>query len=112
MCLKWLCTCSKLYWFGTTDVEQISGNAWVKPSRNTGTVSKNNPVDITFTLTPGPPDYTRRDNNYTWNFVITGSNANSVTITHGACINETAEACKLDDEKLELKFEPKGTVPG
>jgi len=94
-------------------VEQRSGNGWVIPSRNTGTVSKNNPVDITFTLTPGPRDYTRRDNNYTWNFAITGSNANSVTITLGACINETVNACKLDDEKLELKFDkPKGTVPG
>ncbi len=93
-------------------VDQKSGNGWIKPSRNTGTVSKNNPVDITFTLTPGPPDYTRRDNNYTWKFVITSSNANSVTITLGACINETVNACKLDDEKLELKFDkPKGTVP-
>ena len=93
-------------------VEQKSGNDWVKPSRNTGTVSENNQVDITFTLTPGPPEYDRRDNEYTWKFVITGSNANAVTITLEARIMRPPKLGRLDDEKLELKFDtPKGTVP-
>ncbi|KAF5412243.1 MAG: hypothetical protein C5S38_08580 [Candidatus Methanophagaceae archaeon] len=93
------------------NVEQRSGNSWVKPSRNTGTVSKNNPVDITFTLTPGPPDYTRRDNKYTWKFAITSSNANTVTITLEADIMRPPKLGRLDDERLELKFnKPKGTV--
>jgi len=93
-------------------VEQKSGNGWVKPSRNTGTVSENNQVDITFTLTPGSPDYTRRDNKYTWKFVITGSNANTVTITLEARIMRPPKLGRLDDERLELKFDkPKGTVP-
>jgi len=92
-------------------VEQKSGNSWVKPSRNTGTVSKNNQVDITFTLTPGSPDYTRRDNKYTWKFVITSSNANTVTITLEADIMRPPKLGRLDDERLELKFDkPKGTV--
>ncbi len=94
------------------NVEQKSGNGWVKPSRNTGTVSKNKHVDITFTLTPGSPDYTRRDNKYTWKFVITSSNANAVTITLEADIMRPPKLGRLDDERLELKFDkPKGTVP-
>jgi hypothetical protein len=94
-------------------VEQRSGNGWVKASLETGTVSKNNPVDITFTLKPGSPDYTRRDNKYTWKFVIRSSNANAVTITLEARIMRPPKLGRLDDERLELKFDkPKGTVPG
>ncbi len=92
-------------------VEQRSGNGWVKPSLDKGTVSKDNPVGITFTLTPGPPDYTRRDNKYTWKFAITSSNANTVTITLEADIMRPPRLGRLDDERLELKFDkPKGTV--
>jgi len=93
------------------NVEQKSGNSWVKPSRNTGTVSKDNPVVITFTLKPGSPDYTRRDNKYTWKFDIKSSNANTVTITLEASIMRPPKLGRLDDERLELKFDkPKGTV--
>jgi hypothetical protein len=81
------------------NIEQRGGNSWVKPSRDKATVSKNNPVDITFTLTPGSPDYTRRDNKYIWNFVITSSNANTVTITLEACIMRPPKLGRLDDEK-------------
>ncbi|MCK4475180.1 MAG: hypothetical protein KAU16_00445 [Methanophagales archaeon] len=94
------------------NVEKKSGNGWVTASPNTGiTVSKTNSRDVTFTLTPGPPDYERQDNRYTWKFIITSSNADPVTITVEARIMRPPKLGRLYDEELEIKFDkPKGTV--
>ncbi|MDI6810108.1 MAG: hypothetical protein QMD80_00245 [archaeon] len=96
----------------TINVEKKSGNGWVTASPNRDiTVSKTKSVDVTFTLTPGPPDYERYDNKYTWKFIITSSNADPVTITVEARIMRPPKLGKLYDEGLEIKFDkPKGTV--
>ena len=87
-------------------------NAWVTVSPNKGIrISKKESVDVKFTLTPGAPDYERYDNKYTWNFIIEGADADPVTITVKARILRPPKFGRLDDEKLELKFDkPKGTV--
>jgi hypothetical protein len=88
-------------------------NEWVKPSLEKDTVSKDYPAYVTFTLRPGDPDYERHDNEYTWEFIIRSSSSNvePVTITVKAAVMRPPKLGKLDDAKLEIKFEePKGTV--
>nr|QNO52980.1 hypothetical protein FLHAOPAA_00010 [Methanosarcinales archaeon ANME-1 ERB6] len=84
-------------------------NTWVHVGSYPSQIS--NPVDVTFTLTPGPPDYERHDNKYTWKFIIKSSNADPVTITVKARIMRPPKLGSLHDEELEIKFDkPKGTV--
>jgi len=92
-------------------ISSASGNEnnWVTVGSYPSQIS--NPVDVTFTLTLGPPDYERHDNRYTWKFIIKSSNADPVTITVEARIMRPPKLGRLDDEHLEIKFDkPKGTV--
>jgi hypothetical protein len=86
-------------------------NNWVTVGNYPSEISKERPVNVTFTLTPGPPDYERYDNKYTWKFIITSSNAEPVTITVEARIMRPPKLGTLYDAELEIKFDkPKGTV--
>lgn len=97
-------------------ITRISGeNDWVKPSPSSGiTISSSQDKHIRFTLTPGPPDYSRRDNRYTWKFSIrSGSRyVEPATITIEARIMRPAKLGEVAHaKKLNLKFDkPRGTV--
>jgi len=114
-------TLSEEYGYKTVSdvtITRISGeNDWVKPSQSSGiTVSSFQDKHIRFTLTPGPPDYSRRDNRYTWKFSIR-SDSRCVTVTPATITIEARimRPAKLGEvahaKKLNLKFDkPRGTV--
>ena len=97
-------------------ITRISGeNDWVKPSPSSGiTISSSQDKHVTFTLTPGPPDYSRRDNRYTWKFSIRSSSqyVEPATITIEARIMRPAKLGEVAHaKKLNLKFDkPRGTI--
>ncbi len=104
-------------------ITQISGeNHWVKPSPESAiSVSKSAPAHITFTLTPGAPDYHRASNRYTWKFMVncaaTGECVEPATIiiTVKARIMRPPRLAVAEiprTKELKLKFDkPRGTVP-
>ncbi len=92
-------------------ISWASGNNWVTVGSCPRHISKDSPVNVTFTLTPEDPDYERADNKYTWKFIIESGDANPVTIAVEARIMRPPKLGRLYDEELEIKFDkPKGTV--